>query len=231
MTTLLLRLAGPMQAWGTDSRFDIRDTGTEPSKSGVVGLLAAALGRPREASVDDLAALRLGVRVDREGAMRDDFHTVLDVARVPGKERDARHPVVTRRAYLADADFLVGLEGDPDLLRSLDRALGRPQWPLFLGRKAFPPADPVRLPERPPLGPSLRDEPLETALCAIGWRARGPRAERPSALRLVIEDPTGATERRDQPVGAAFANRQFAPRRTRTSFVALGAGVAMVELE
>lgn len=231
MTALLLRLAGPMQAWGTESRFDVRDTGTEPSKSGVVGLLAAALGRPREASVDDLAALRFGVRVDREGALRDDFHTVLNVARVPGKERDARHAVVTRRAYLADADFLAGLEGDPDLLGALDRALARPRWPLFLGRKAFPPAEPVRLPDRPPLGPGLRDEPLEIALCAIAWRARGSPADRRATLRLVLEDPAGASERRDQPVGAAFARREFAPRRTRTTFVSLGTDVAVLELE
>ena len=43
MSVLLLRLAGPMQAWGTQSRFTVRDTGLEPSKSGVIGLLCAAL--------------------------------------------------------------------------------------------------------------------------------------------------------------------------------------------
>jgi CRISPR system Cascade subunit CasD len=39
MAVLLLRLAGPMQAWGTQSRFVNRDTELEPSKSGVIGLL------------------------------------------------------------------------------------------------------------------------------------------------------------------------------------------------
>jgi len=48
MPTLLLRLVGPMQSWGTTSRFDQRDTGKEPSKSGVIGLVAAALGIDRE---------------------------------------------------------------------------------------------------------------------------------------------------------------------------------------
>jgi len=75
MTTLLLRLAGPMQSWGTQSRFDHRDTGLEPSKSGVVGLLCAALGRPRAADGSDLAALRMGVRVDREGVLKVDYQT------------------------------------------------------------------------------------------------------------------------------------------------------------
>ncbi|MGH9945529.1 MAG: type I-E CRISPR-associated protein Cas5/CasD, partial [Pyrinomonadaceae bacterium] len=85
--TLLLRLAGPMQSWGAQSRFREREAGREPSKSGVVGLLCAALGKPRdEGNGDDgngdkfpalarLAALRMGVRVDREGALLRDYHT------------------------------------------------------------------------------------------------------------------------------------------------------------
>src|SRR5260370_17357943 len=75
MGTLLLRLAAPMQSWGTQSRFVVRDTGLEPSKSGVIGLLCAALGRPREAPMEDLARLRMGVRVDRGGVMQTDYHT------------------------------------------------------------------------------------------------------------------------------------------------------------
>jgi CRISPR system Cascade subunit CasD len=225
MTTLLLRLTGPMQAWGTESRFEVRDTGTEPSKSGVVGLLAAALGRPRSESVDDLAALRMGVRVDREGVVRVDFHTAESVARVPGKEKDAAHPVVSRRAYLMDADFLVGLEGDPDLMRALDAALAAPHWPLFLGRKSCPPAAPVRLPDAPPHGPGLRDEALEDALRAIPVVA-DPRGE--GRVRLVLEHPAGEVVRRDQPVGAAFATRVFAPRRARTAFLRVGEDVRLL---
>ena len=75
MSTLLLRLAGPMQSWGTQSRFSVRDTGLEPSKSGVVGLLCAALGLPRHEEVDHLAALSMGVRVDSEGALKMDYQT------------------------------------------------------------------------------------------------------------------------------------------------------------
>lgn len=225
MTTLLLRLSGPMQAWGTESRFEVRDTGTEPSKSGVVGLLAAALGRSRGESVDDLAALRMGVRVDREGVVRVDFQTAERVARVPGKEQDAQHPVVSRRAYLIDADFLVGLEGEPDLIRALDAALAAPRWPLFLGRKACPPAAPIRLPEAPPHGPGLRDEPLEDALRAIPLVAE-PRGE--GRVRLVLDDPTGEGVRRDQPVSASFATRVFLPRRVRTMFLRLGQDVPLL---
>ena len=69
MSTLLLRLAGPMQSWGTDSKFDVRRTGREPSKSGVIGLVAAALGIARQdrQALQTLNDLRFGVRVDHEG--------------------------------------------------------------------------------------------------------------------------------------------------------------------
>lgn len=42
MGTLLLRFAGPMQSWGVDSNYGVRQTERQPSKSGIVGLLAAA---------------------------------------------------------------------------------------------------------------------------------------------------------------------------------------------
>jgi CRISPR system Cascade subunit CasD len=53
MATLLFRLCAPIQSWGTQSRFLARDTGLEPSKSGVIGLICAALGKPREERVGD----------------------------------------------------------------------------------------------------------------------------------------------------------------------------------
>ena len=67
MGTLLLRLAAPLQSWGEDSKFETRRTRREPTKSGVIGLLAAALGRRRDEPLDDLRGLRFAVRVDQEG--------------------------------------------------------------------------------------------------------------------------------------------------------------------
>lgn len=70
MATLLLRLAAPLQAWGADSKFETRKTGREPTKSGVIGLLAAALGlrRDEREALLRLTGLRFGVRVEREGS-------------------------------------------------------------------------------------------------------------------------------------------------------------------
>ena len=47
MTVLLLRLAGPLQSWGVKSRFTVRATELAPTKSGIIGMLAAAVGRRR----------------------------------------------------------------------------------------------------------------------------------------------------------------------------------------
>lgn len=222
MPTLLLRLAGPMQSWGTRSRFTERDTELEPSKSGVLGLVCAALGRPRSDDVSDLAALRMGVRVDREGTIERDYHTaggVDGIIRASGKlSRDA---VLSNRYYLADADFLVGLEGDEPLLRTIEQALREPRWQLFLGRKSFVPAVPVYLPRG-----GLRPLPLREALKAEPWPleppALPPARYRNNLLRLVLEadfDTDGHEVRMDQPFGAAFATRSFGPRAIVQAFI------------
>ena len=213
MSTLLLRLTGPMQSWGVQSRFTVRDTGLEPSKSGVVGLLCAALGRPRHEPVQDLVALTMAVRVDQEGVMQRDYHTAGKggFLRASGAiERD--QVVVSSRYYLADARFLVGLAGDSgDLLTRAHKALRDPHWPLYLGRKAFVPGEPVWLPDGLCPEGGLLD-----ILTSYHWLGTDPQ-RRPEQLRVVMEDPDGPEVRPDQPV--SFALRLFAPRRVRTFYI------------
>ena len=193
-----------MQAWGTTSRFDERDSGLEPSKSGVLGLVCAALGRDRSEPVDDLAALRMGVRVDREGLLMRDYQTATGVMLASGKA-DKGRTVISPRFYLSDAVFLVGLEGERLLLDHIQEALKRPVWPLALGRKSMPPGEPVWLVD------GLRDEPLRDALKHY-VRIAGSRFEdRREPLRLMIEHASEGSVRLDQPTGA-FAERRFGPR-------------------
>lgn len=142
---LLLRLEGPLQSWGTQSRFSHRETDFEPSKSGVLGLVGAALGMPRddEETLRRLAALSMAVRVDREGTILRDYHTAGG-----GTFRGEAHSVygtkdtvVTNRFYLMDACFVVALSGeDHALIDQIVGAFEKPKWPLFLGRKACTPA-------------------------------------------------------------------------------------------
>ncbi|RRV41570.1 type I-E CRISPR-associated protein Cas5/CasD [Pseudomonas sp. o96-267] len=205
MATLLLRLQGPMQSWGTTSRFDERDTQLEPSKSGVLGLVCAALGRDRLEPVDDLAALRMGVRVDHEGVPMRDYQTATGVLIATGKS-DLRRTVVSPRYYLCDAAFLVGLEGtDEALLALIHTALRAPHWPLALGRKSFVPGMPVWLPD------GLSPLPLEAALAQYPRLVSARRGDLQPTLRCLLEDDQEGAIRLDQPV-APFAERRFGPR-------------------
>src|ERR1035437_9484579 len=224
MPTLLFRLAGPMQSWGLSSRFTIRDTGREPSKSGVLGLLCAALGKPAAQTEQDgfptlavLASLRMGVRVDREGAMARDYHTAgggdwngrgYGVFKASGKTGD---PLPTTRYYLAGAHFLVGLDGPRELLQLLDHALRFPVWQLSMGRKAFVPSIPVHLPDAPPEGPGLRDGPrellqlLDHALRFPVWQlSMGRKAFVPSIPVHLPDAPPEGPGLRDEPLETAL---------------------------
>jgi CRISPR system Cascade subunit CasD len=229
MHTLLLRLAGPMQSWGTQSRFTIRDTGLEPSKSGIIGLLCAALGKPRDETHPDnrdqpkleaLAALRMGVRVNREGVPQTDYHTAGGSRRddygVIQSDGKGRRTIESTRYYLANADFLAVLESnDVDLLLRLDMALANPHWQLFLGRKSFVPSPSVHIP-----GGLLRNTSLEAAL-QKDW-PKDSQGQLLGRLRCVVEPPghdVSATEvRHDVPL--SFATRQFTIRYVKTDWLA-----------
>ena len=219
MVTLLLRLQGPMQSWGTTSRFDERDTQMEPSKSGVLGLICAALGRDRKEEIQDLAKLRMGVRSDREGVPMRDYQTV-------GGDRDRRkktlliasgdtqaRTVVSPRFYLADAAFLVGLEGDDrSLLETVHSALRTPVWPLALGRKSFVPGSPVHLSN------GLQGWGLMEALRSYPRLVSSGNRQPSDRLRISIENENEGSMRLDQPI-APFAERRFGPRFVRSEVI------------
>lgn len=198
--TLLIPLVGPLQSWGLDSRFDQRHTATEPSKSGVIGMCCAALGRDRSEPIDDLADLLFGVRVDRQGLLSRDYHTAKDVIGASGNDQ---RTVVSNRWYLVDAAFLAGLQGSEPLLQAIHAALQKPHWPTHLGRRSCPPTYPPGSGEVLPL-------PLEDAL------RQAPQLV-PSGVsyRLVLEDPLGPQARPDQPL-APFSQRRFGMRRVRS---------------
>lgn len=204
MSTLLLTLEGPMQSWGTRSRFGVRDTGRAPSKSGVVGLLAAALGRGRDAPLDDLTAFRMGVRLDRPGTREVDFQTALDVAKASGAPPDTS---MSWRHYLADATFTVGLEGDRQLLDSFVAALRAPVWALYLGRRGYVPSAPILPADEPILELGLVDA------LRRRWPANTP--ERLEALVECLPDEEGDTVD-DTPLSFSTRDRRYAPRRVRS---------------
>ena len=235
-STLLFRVEGPMQSWGTQSRFSHRDTGHEPSKSGIIGLVCAALGKPREERPDDgfptlrqLTALTMGVRVDREGRVEHDYHTAQKILKAgaknpekPGKS-DIKDTELSNRFYLADASFLVVLHGETSLLEHLAAQLRNPVWPLFLGRRAFPPAKPLVPPAFLNGAPwaALQQMELVTALKQAPWaKPMIPKRFIPEKLRFVLDDPSGPDVRQDIPISFELGfRRRYAARRTRTEFI------------
>lgn len=232
---LLLRLRAPMQSWGVMSRFSRRDTGKEPSKSGVIGLLCAALGVSRDGAnmenplFAELIKLRMGVLVSREGILQSDYHTAQNIAKADGGTKDTE---LSTRFYLADADFVVGLEGENrETLETAQAALQNPKWQLFLGRKAFVPDFPVYFREGVFAGKSLEEflqsgelaEILQNYTDEFG----GHSGKSETRCRLIIEDnetgsETGSETRQDVPL--SFAARRFTNRRVRTEFIEIKNG-------
>lgn len=163
---LLLWLEGPLQAWGHDSKFGVRDTLHFPTRSGVLGLLCCARGAGGS-EVDWLKTMcalpmtvrsfarlnQKGQRVLREPAMRD-FHMVgsgyddtdpwqslLIPKTSEGKKAVGGGTKMTYRYYLQDAAFAVVLQVPFDQADQLIDALQIPVWDIYLGRKNCVPTE------------------------------------------------------------------------------------------
>lgn len=159
-TFLILRLDGPMQAWGTHTFEDFRPSNLFPTRSGLLGLLGACLGLERNdlAGQAQLASsVEFSVRVDQKlmrpgqdepvpkrNVKLPDFHTVMDARKVDGKTN--KFPVVSRREYLFDAAFTVAVgskSGASITLTQLAAALRYPLYTPSLGRRSCPLARPL----------------------------------------------------------------------------------------
>ncbi len=196
--TLFLRLSGPMQSWGTSSRFQLRRTDAYPSKSGVLGMLLCAKGVCREDSLqalESLTPLQMGVRVDRSGTLDWDFHTAgakIGIRSADGKIKKTAatgeyETLLSRRQYLYDASFLVALQGDSDTVAHYAGHLQNPVWPLFLGRKCCVPGEPVFV-------NTASFDTLTDALSSVPWRPRIcsiNRKETTRTLDIYTENPPG----------------------------------------
>lgn len=205
MSVVMMQLAGPLQSWGASARFARRTSEPAPTKSGVIGLVAAALGRDRRDDLTDLAGLRFGVRIDQPGTPIRDYQTAQHFD--TGKSMP-----VSERFYLADAVFVAALEGDPDLVETVHDALRVPRFLPYLGRRSCPPARQIELGVH-------HDQNLLTALKDEPWRAAEwyQRRHRQSHVQLEIRaestaagDPVDSL--RDQPLSFDPRHRRYALR-------------------
>lgn len=188
MTSLSLRLAAPLQSWGDSSRFVRRGTADAPTKSGVVGLISAALGRRRTDPIEDLLGLTFGVRLDVPGVLVRDFQTA--------QNRAGRSMPLTYRHYLSDAAFLAVVEGEEDRILAIRAALLEPAFPLYLGRRSCPPTLPLVI--------GMDDRPLAEVVETVPWLApsgSSPKRVGPTVRCEVVVDAAAA------PPGVSGARR------------------------
>lgn len=140
MTVLTIRLASPMQSYGVQASFDRRPSDFQPTKSAVLGMIAAALGyRRNDARIQELNRLYFAVRVDQVGSILTDFQIV-------EYDPDKHQRKLTYRDYLQDFIYVVALSSDDDqLIEQIKAALAHPKFQLYLGRRSNPPAGPLKM--------------------------------------------------------------------------------------
>jgi CRISPR system Cascade subunit CasD len=155
--SLLLVLDAPLQSWGARPPIATRDTEPTPTLSGVLGMIANAMGHEREDPLPDFTGVDMWVRTDVPGTLTADFHTAgggtWGRERLPygaarfhhGATEIAEHAVISRRHYLTGAVFLVVVHGPAAIIDASAAALARPVRPVFLGRKRCLPNRPVLL--------------------------------------------------------------------------------------
>ncbi len=160
MDYLLFRLYGPLASWGEIAVGATKHTASYPSKSAIVGLMAAALGIKRS-DVDSQQQMQQGyaiaVEVYSQGSLLRDYHTTQvpdSVGKVCyrtrrdelvlGKERLGT--ILSTREYRSDALALVAvkaLANAPYELPTIQHHLSHPKFYLYLGRKSCPLAAPL----------------------------------------------------------------------------------------
>lgn len=234
---LVLRLAGPLQSWGSGNEYNRRDTRPEPTKSGVLGLLAAAQGRRRSDDITDLLELDLGVRVDQPGNLLRDYHTASDYRGVPlrsatvtgkGEQKPtspAKRTHVTQRFYLQDAVFVAAVLGPRSLLAALRHALRNPAFPLALGRRCCAPTGPIVLDTRSgDLTQVLGETPWQASAHAKNRYERRHGQPAKIDLPVTIDDRTGTDQLADVPTTFDPLIKTFTSRHIRHGWVSAPTG-------
>lgn len=157
MKTLTINLTAPLQSYGNEATFSRRTSNDYPTKSVVIGMVAAALGyRRTDERILALNDLDFAVRVDQVGKMLTDYQTV-------EWKKDTRK--VTYRDYLQDAVFVVALgSSDEQFIDEIKVALRHPRFPLFLGRRSNAPAGVLKIQE-------FLDMPPVAVLRSLTWQA------------------------------------------------------------
>ena len=218
MKTILLKFSGPLQSYGTSSHFQTRYTDYYPSKSAVLGLLAACLGyrRDEEEKIRELSTLKFAVRIDQQGGLLKDYHIAITDKEIVEKPQT----YVTNRYYLEDALFVVALSGMDELIDTLTKAIKSPYFQPFMGRRSLPvPVDFFLGVSAEDILDSLRNLPWQAA----PWYKKKKRKQgigEKISLEVYADEEILKDEkisrsklRRDIPISFSPKGRQFAFRQ------------------
>lgn len=220
MSGLVLQLSGPMQSWGTRSHWNIRETLPHPSRSGLIGLLGAALGHDRSEPLQRFNSLGFTIRVDRRGQSITDFHTIgggRPREQTPptaggGRRSEGKTTIISERHYLADAAFTVAVSSvEDELITEIEAALRAPTFGLHLGRRSCPPAAPLLIARHP--------DPITALFESVPLAREKPRERQSVTVEFVTEHSSeGAASARKytqpaQPLSFAGA-RAYEPHST-----------------
>lgn len=216
MPVLAFYIDAPLQSWGSASRYQHRETQAYPTKSALIGLIAAALGidKNSHAEAAELQAitrlLLTVVRLDKPSnkpSRFTDFHTVgggydkkaLSWERMSIPQKASGAPfgtVITHRSYLSDACFVALFEGDADVLVRVRSALLNPVWGVWFGRKTCLPASPLT----PTLGAD-RQQALNALLEALPDHQVAPLEQLPYQEEVdTVTEADGSYYQSDQPI-------------------------------
>lgn len=200
-----------MQSWGIGDLYEKnRKTNRFPTKSAVIGMLAAALGWDRDHDLNSLDGLHMSVRIDSPGSLHYDFQIIKK--QIIKKPSDVK---LSHRWYLSDAVFLVALQSeDLDLLDRLSNALLHPAFNIFAGRKAFP------------LNPDLvqgvvRGKTSMDLLSQLEWMGRGVEPGHLEVVRDAFPEDQDVSSIHDVPINFRLDHRDWASRSIVREWISL----------
>lgn len=206
MKTILLKFAGPLQSWGTRSHFETRHTDLYPSKSAVIGIIAASMGycRDDDAEIQALSQLDFAVRIDQKGQLLRDYHTAVKYKASGDPERT----YVTNRYYIEDAVFVAAVCHENDaFVKEIAEGIQNPYFQPFMGRRSLPFIANFFL--------GIYDADVITALRNCPWQAREDYQKSHSNCLSVYSDANYGSEglqsgiRKDHVISFSQKNRQF----------------------
>lgn len=150
MRVLYFTIAGVLQSWGEQSSWNVRDSAEWPTKSGITGMISAALGwgydDPRIGELCE--SIEIGFKTcNRFSPQLNDFQTVNYYGGIlaDGKRetRDAQKTIVQHKYYIMDRKYLVAISASDEILNSIFEAMMNPRWAMHLGRACCPPSQPI----------------------------------------------------------------------------------------